>query len=530
MGIELVAGERPSPGRARAFLADRWLRAGTAVGVLWLAGYALATALVAGDEHAQMLLGDLVFLVPVVAAAALALLAGARLSGRTRLFWRVVGASLVLLLVGEGTWSFYELVLGMEAPTPSLADVGYLASYVAVVPAAVIGFGGASGERQARAWLDAAIVTVGLGAAGWRLLIAPQLAQGFTLEVASQVAYPLLEITLLILLVSLGFAGHRDVPLSVGLVAAAYAVATLGDAVYSYLTINGLFESGGWIDLTWQVQLVLLCLAAASAMRLRDRDPAVALFRRDLGLWLVLGGVALAIGLVAVDLGHGDRSAVGLVAITLAVGGLVARLQLTVRDLRKIGVALDGALREQARLAVTDELTALHNRRYFVDVMRSEVHRGRSAGQAVGLLVLDLDRFKDVNDTHGHDAGDAVLAEVAARLGASVRDGDVVARYGGEEFVVLLPGAGSDTVAAIGERCRHALESTPVRLPDGTEVRVTASVGGSSSDTIAPTREELIRLADRAMYEAKRRGRNKLVMAGHGDGAAGPRPGDLVAP
>jgi hypothetical protein len=106
----------------------------------------------------------------------------------------------------------------------------------------------------------------------------------------------------------------------------------------------------------------------------------------------------------------------------------------------------------------------------------------------------------------------------------------VVARYGGEEFVVLLPGAGSDTVAAIGEGCRHSLESAPVRLPDGTEVRVTASLGGSSSDAIAPTREELIRLADRAMYEAKRRGRNKLVMAGHGDGAGGQRSSGLVTP
>src|SRR5919197_2036551 len=238
----------------------------------------------------------------------------------------------------------------------SLAGVAWLASYVAVVPAAVIGFGGASGERRLRAWLDAAIVTAGVGAAGWRLLIAPQLGERFTPEAATQIAYPLLEITLLILLLSVGFAGHRDVPLSVVLVAAAYAVAALGDAVYSYLTIHGLFESGGWIDLTWQLQLVLLCLAAASAVRLRDADPPVALFRRDLGLLLVLGGVALALVVVSVDVGHGGGAA-GLLAVTVAVAGLVARLQLTVRDLRKIGLALDGALREQARLEVTDALT-----------------------------------------------------------------------------------------------------------------------------------------------------------------------------
>ena len=498
--------------QARTFLADRRLRVLSLAGVAWLAGYAVATAVVAGDERAQMLLGDIVFLVPVVAAAAMALLAGARLGGRMRRFWLVVGASLVLLLVGEATWSFYELVLGVDAPTPSLADVGYLASYVAVVPAAVIGFGGASGERRLRAWLDAAIVTAGVGAAGWRLLIAPQLGERFTPEAATQIAYPLLEITLLILLLSVGFAGHRDVPLSVVLVAAAYAVAALGDAVYSYLTIHGLFESGGWIDLTWQLQLVLLCLAAASAVRLRDADPPVALFRRDLGLLLVLGGVALALVVVSVDVGHGGGAA-GLLAVTVAVAGLVARLQLTVRDLRKIGLALDGALREQARLAVTDELTSLHNRRYLVEAIREEVRRGRSDGRAVGLLVLDLDRFKEVNDTYGHDVGDVVLTEVAARLGECVRAGDVVARYGGEEFVVLLPGADSRTVATIGERCRLALSSAPIGLPDGTLVPVTASVGGSSSDVIAPTREALIRLADRAMYEAKRLGRNRLVMA-----------------
>jgi diguanylate cyclase (GGDEF)-like protein len=496
------------------FLADPLLRAGTVAGAAWLIGYAIATGIVAGDQHAQMLLGDLVYLVPLVAATTLTLLAATRLSGRARLFWLIVGTSLVLLLAGECVWSYDELVLGIETPTPSLADAGYLAAYVTVIPAAVIGFGEASGERHLRAWLDAGIVTVGLGAAGWRLLISPQLGHGFTAEVASQIAYPLLDTALLILLVSLGFAGHRNVSLSVGLVAVAYAVAALGDAVYSFLTIHGLFESGGWVDLSWQVQLVLLCLAAGSAMRLRGADPTVRVFQRDLGLVLVLGGVALALVVVAVDLGRaGAGGTAGLVAIVLTVSGLVARLQLTVRDLRKIGLALDAALREQARLAVTDELTSLHNRRYFVDAIRSEVHRGASDGKAVGLLVVDLDRFKEVNDTYGHDAGDLVLTEVAGRLAANVRLGDVVARYGGEEFVVLLPGAGSDVVAAIGERCRQALEAEPVPLKDGTRVAVTASLGGCSSDLITPTREELIRLADRAMYEAKRRGRNQLVMA-----------------
>jgi diguanylate cyclase len=133
---------------------------------------------------------------------------------------------------------------------------------------------------------------------------------------------------------------------------------------------------------------------------------------------------------------------------------------------------------------------------YLVDAFRTEVGDRRGATQPVGLLVVDLDRFKDVNDTYGHDAGDVVLAEVAARLGSSVRAGDVVARYGGEEFVVLLPGAASDTVAAIGERCRRALEAAPVVLPDGTLVPVTASVGGCSSDVVAPRREEIFRLAD----------------------------------
>jgi two-component system, cell cycle response regulator len=496
----------------RLLWSDPVLRLVLLLGVGWVAGYALATGLVAGDKRAQMLLGDIVFLIPIIAAAGLALLAGVRLAGRARLFWLIIGGSLLLLLLGESTWSYYELALKIEAPSPSLADLGYLASYVAVLPAAVIGFGGASGERRARAWLDAAVVTIGLGALGWRLLISAKFSNGLTAEAAIEIAYPLLTVAVLILLVSLGFSGHHDVPLSVGMAMLAYAVATVGDAAYSYLTTHELFVSGGWIDLTWQVQLVLLALAAVTAIRLQDKDPSVALYRRDFGLWLIFGGIAAAMATATVDFGV----SLALVVVMIAVVGLVVRHQLTVRDFHKIGQALDRALGEQERLAATDELTSLHNRRYLLDAIKSELSSNANPIRPVGLLLLDLDRFKAINDAYGHDGGDVVLAEVAVRLSRCVRQGDVVARYGGEEFVVFLRDADAAVVALVGERCRADVEAAPITLPDGTEISVTTSVGGVSGTTQSE-HDRLIRQADEAMYAAKRSGRNRLIMAGQPD-------------
>ena len=127
------------------------------------------------------------------------------------------------------------------------------------------------------------------------------------------------------------------------------------------------------------------------------------------------------------------------------------------------------------------------------------------------MLVIDIDHFKSVNDEHGHDAGDAVLREVAGRMQDSVRLEDMVGRWGGEEFLVVLPNTADQGAAELAERLRQVVADTPCRLADGDEVQVTISVGCAAS--LIDDAGRLVRSADAAMYEAKQTGRNRVVVA-----------------
>ncbi len=145
--------------------------------------------------------------------------------------------------------------------------------------------------------------------------------------------------------------------------------------------------------------------------------------------------------------------------------------------------------------------------------LQEEYSRAVRAESPLGVLMLDLDHFKDVNDVYGHLVGDRVLRAVARACRRVIREGDVLVRYGGEEFLILLPGAGADDVALIGERVRRAVDETAVAEGDQ-QIAVTVSLGGTTyrdSGTSSP--EQLVAQADAALYEAKAGGRDRLRVA-----------------
>jgi two-component system cell cycle response regulator len=127
-------------------------------------------------------------------------------------------------------------------------------------------------------------------------------------------------------------------------------------------------------------------------------------------------------------------------------------------------------------------------------------------------MLMDLDKFKSVNDTYGHDAGDAVLKEFAQRLRENVRGIDLVARFGGEEFIAILPDTDTESAYSVGERLRKAVEATKFKLPGkGGELAVTVSIGISSTTTCNIDQNQLIKLADEALYVSKNEGRNRIT-------------------
>lgn len=176
------------------------------------------------------------------------------------------------------------------------------------------------------------------------------------------------------------------------------------------------------------------------------------------------------------------------------------------------------ALDRQLRLAVKDPLTGLHNRRYALPQMARIAAEAQSRGTGFAVLVLDLDRFKAVNDTHGHAAGDAVLIEVAARLRRELRAQDLLARFGGEEFLAVLPDATPAGAREVAERLCRAIEARPIPLPGRAErLRITVSIGlalgcGAVPDDRARAwPEAVLDRADHALLAAKAAGRNQVT-------------------
>jgi diguanylate cyclase (GGDEF)-like protein len=182
--------------------------------------------------------------------------------------------------------------------------------------------------------------------------------------------------------------------------------------------------------------------------------------------------------------------------------------------LPNFAVALNNALSHERlqRAAAIDPLTGLYNRRFGLERLSQEFSRSVRSNEPLGVALFDIDHFKAVNDTHGHQVGDNVLKSIAQNVKGVLREGDTLMRYGGEEFLAVLPGAGEADLRTVGERMRRIVESTVV-LESTTEVRVTVSLGGVSfpSSDVADL-DDLIRKADAAMYNAKKSGRNRLTL------------------
>jgi diguanylate cyclase (GGDEF)-like protein len=175
-------------------------------------------------------------------------------------------------------------------------------------------------------------------------------------------------------------------------------------------------------------------------------------------------------------------------------------------------VALDNARLHEIvqRQAITDDLTGLVNRRRFVEALDAEIERARRFGSPLTVVLADLDNFKQVNDDHGHHAGDDVLRSFAGLLRAHVRDVDVCARIGGEEFAIVLPETDEAGAGSVAERMRESLATVPIAVTEGGPVRVTSSFGVAELGA-GQSGDDLLRGADAALYRAKEAGKNRVV-------------------
>jgi two-component system cell cycle response regulator len=195
-------------------------------------------------------------------------------------------------------------------------------------------------------------------------------------------------------------------------------------------------------------------------------------------------------------------------------GEFKARIRTQVRRKRYNDLLQANFIRNLS-LALTDPLTNLHNRRYFSTHLESVMRRAADSGRPASLLMIDVDHFKQVNDNHGHAAGDAVLCEIAGIIARNVRGFDLTARYGGEEFAVVMPDTTVDVATVVADRLCERVAATKIVVRGvAGEIATSISIGIAQSLDSGDTPETLLKRADVALYEAKRLGRNRVVVAG----------------
>jgi two-component system cell cycle response regulator len=283
-----------------------------------------------------------------------------------------------------------------------------------------------------------------------------------------------------------------------------------GNRLVAMTRSEALAETGGPVADVFVVQEdadgapAALRLLSDLKSRLATRHAAVCL----LGDGLAADAVAMAYDLGADDVAGPE---VTMAELALRLRGLLRRKHARDRQRER--------MQDSLRLALIDPLTGLYNRRHAVPQLRAIAGRAARAGSDFAVMVVDLDRFKLVNDLHGHASGDAVLVEVGRRMTATLRDSDLLARIGGEEFLIALPDTGLSEARLVAERLCHAIEEPPMRLPSGVELTVTVSIGVAVSEgaqSAAPVGQTVsidavVEQADLALLDAKSSGRNQVT-------------------
>ncbi|CAB4931779.1 unannotated protein [freshwater metagenome] len=447
-------------------------------------GYSAAVAL-QPEASWRAPAGALVTLVLHLVAISSCLVA-ARREPAERVVWWGVAATFGLNLAGS-VHATVESAVG-DPPFPSLADAWWLSAY----PFLAVGILGLYRSRVAArgitTWLDAA--TAGLGAAAVAVALyglVPQHGDRLgDLGTAVALSYPSADLVLLSLAVGLVSVAGRRADHVVVLMSSVLLTKTIGDLALAATQSTGDVVAGVLAEICVVAATGLGTVTAERAGRRSRRLPAGPPVRA--ALTPLLGTVA---GLCVLASTWGDgRSSLAEVLALACVAAAMSRSALGVRDAERF--------REIHRLASTDELTGLPNRRAFLARTQDLLGEGRP----VGLLLLDLDGFKAINDGLGHAAGDDVLRHVARVLQDTAEEGCTPTRLGGDEFAVLLP----DTDLPAAQAVALALEtSLTVPVPtSGTSVRVGVSIGVVASDAADLTAGDLLRRADLAMYEVKR--------------------------
>ena len=418
--------------------------------------------------------------------------------------WIWFASGLSSFLIADICYYVLELMNPEGPPFPSIADVFYLAMYPLVIVGLTKMHRSVSTDKADSSFVVAAIVGVAMVGALWILFIDTVIAGGAQSKAAliTQLAYPMMDVALIAAAARLVVKLHLRNP-PVAMILAAVTSLAIADTAYGVYNTSGEFKTGMFIDGFWLAFYVLFGVASlhpASAISVTPiKQVEGRLTVRQFGVMFVA-----AMSVLFIDLFWGDAHDR---LVTVVVSGTL--IPLILGRVLTLTRALEQSRDRMHAEARHDALTGLANRGVFTE--RTAAVLSDEPNKSVSVLFIDLDDFKTINDSLGHQAGDLLLVEVAARLTRSMRPGDMVARLGGDEFAVLIESAqGQDEVISVARRILDTLAELidvgPRSVPAMCSIGV-ASGYGNETDV-----DTLLRNADLAMYLSKRRGKGRYEL------------------
>jgi len=511
---------RPAVSQPQRRELDRPAVVTVVVAAVALVGYAVVTLWRPGSDGFMLVFGNVALTAYPLFCTVMSVLGWRRVRSGHRAGLLVLGSSAAAFTVGQGAWAYYELVAHRPLPFPSLADVGFGSCVTQLVVGMALLV--PRGRPKLRIGLDGALIGASLLYLSWAFLLGPILTSGAVSGLAGALllAYPVADVVMVsIALIILTVVGHEH-RRGLLMIAAGGISFGLADSAFAYLTYVGVYTSGGAVVIGWALGFFLVGFGALN-MRSNgaedvDGQPMSTDGRTTL-LGTLLPYVTVTIGLVVTVtfvIRDGRLDPV-LYLLGVAVMVLVmVRQFVALRDNSVLTRELLAREQQLAHMAFHDPLTGLANRALFYDRVGHAVLRQDRTGSPVGLLYIDLDGFKAVNDTLGHAAGDELLKAVATRLSACLRTSDTVARLGGDEFAVLAdPVNEVDDILIIADRVVAAM-GEPFPLSSGV-ARIGASVGIATRRAGDGDLDEFLQHADSAMYAAKAAGKGRSVLSTH---------------
>jgi diguanylate cyclase (GGDEF)-like protein len=452
--------------------------------------------------------------VPLLVALPSCLWRATASTGRMRLFWQLLSAFAASWGLGQLVWCYLEIGRH-ESPTASdWPTIGYLLASV-LAAAAIIVYPGPRLHWAARirALVDGLLIVTTLLFVSWTVASDTGALQHSGTQLTERLtvlAYPAADIVLLAMLATVIGRGTRSWQDPLLVVGASIVALFLGDSLSIYVGLAGSYQTGNATDVFWIFAFLFLALAAL----MPPLGPEQSVNQRKPPTWtefITYGPLGLALAMAAVQIirGNGfDTVEESLVLVSALL--LVVRGSLFVLENRVLMTRIEKTVDDLEWLSLHDPLTGLANRLLFSDRLNQAIATQQRNPRNIAVAYIDIDDFKVVNDTFGHDVGDELLRRVAQRLSTTVREGDTLARLGGDEFAMLMASSEeASTVSSVLHRLLSQLDE-PFAI-DEHIVSISASIGYSQAFGQASA-GELLKQADEAMYVAKSEGKDRVCL------------------